>query len=128
MPKHPIGHIPLAAMDRDVDCSWHLIIQVNVDSDRSYGVLLGAQVDHSSFRIDRVERKQFFGNHHRLSATLLFDSRPARKLFEKSLICRHPAVDAIAQYLGGDIFKKIGVGTYKLTVFLIARGILTDQR
>ena len=58
---------------------------------------------------------------------LLFDSWPARKLFEKWLICRHPVVDAIPQYLGWEIFKKIGVGTNKLTVFLIARDILTDQ-
>jgi len=37
------GDVPLASMNRDVDRGRHLIIQVDVDPDRTYRVLLGAR-------------------------------------------------------------------------------------
>src|SRR5664279_3046558 len=67
------GDVPLASMNRDVDLGWHLIIQVDVDPDRTHRVLLGAQIYHRGLGINRVEGEQLLSYHQRLPTMLLFD-------------------------------------------------------
>src|SRR5664279_3780859 len=107
------GDVPLASMNRDVDRGRHVIIQVDVDPDRTYRVLTGAQIYHRGLGINQVKGEQLLSYHHRLPTLLLFDCRPLRELFEKSLATRHPTVGSIAKYLGRNLFQESGVGAYE---------------
>jgi hypothetical protein len=58
---------------------------------------------------------------------LLFDCRPLRELFEKSLVTRHPTVGSIPKYLRRNLFQESGVGAYELTLFLVTGNIFPNQ-
>jgi hypothetical protein len=59
---------------------------------------------------------------------LLFDCRPLRELFEKSLVAQHPTVGSIPKYLRRNLFQESGVGAYELAVFLVTGNLFPNQR